>query len=102
MYGCLQHGQCRDGTGAGLVDRFRVASSPCCWKARKGTVYDDYHDVAFDMIGSWTFDFRIQVVEYRPRVLEGPPSLQARDPPVQSTMTPGLSHPLRPGTEFFS
>jgi hypothetical protein len=36
-------------------------------------IYDGYPDVALDMIGSRTFDGRIQLVEYVPRVLAGPP-----------------------------
>ena len=36
-------------------------------------IYDDYPDVALEMIDHRTFDGRIQLVEYRPRVLEHPP-----------------------------
>ena len=36
-------------------------------------IYDGYPDVALEMIGSRTFDGSIQLVEYRPRVLEHPP-----------------------------
>ena len=36
-------------------------------------IYDGYLDVALEMIDSRTFDDRIQLVEYRPRVLEHPP-----------------------------
>ena len=36
-------------------------------------IYDGYPDVALDMITSRTFDSSIQLVEYRPRVLEHPP-----------------------------
>jgi hypothetical protein len=36
-------------------------------------IYDGYPDVALDMIDSRTFDGRIRLVEYRPRVLEHPP-----------------------------
>jgi hypothetical protein len=36
-------------------------------------IYDGYPDVALDMIDHRTFDGRIQLVEYRPRVLERPP-----------------------------
>ena len=36
-------------------------------------IYDGYPDVALEMIDSRTFDGRIQLVEYRPRVLEHPP-----------------------------
>jgi len=36
-------------------------------------IYDGYPDVALEMIDSRTFDGRIQLVEYRPRVLEHAP-----------------------------
>ena len=36
-------------------------------------IYDGYPDVALEMIDHRTFDGRIQLVEYRPRVLEHPP-----------------------------
>jgi hypothetical protein len=36
-------------------------------------IYDGYPDVALDMIGIQTFDGSIQLVEYRPRVLDHPP-----------------------------
>jgi hypothetical protein len=36
-------------------------------------IYDGYPDVALEMIGHRTFDGRIQMVEYTPRVLEHPP-----------------------------
>lgn len=37
-------------------------------------IYDGYPDVALEMTNSQTFDGRIQLVEYKPRVLEGPPN----------------------------
>jgi dihydrofolate reductase len=59
---------------AGLVDRFRVVMFPVITGASGAErIYDGYPDVALDMIGSRTFDGRIQLVEYRPRVLERPP-----------------------------
>ena len=36
-------------------------------------IYDGYPDVALDMVDSRTFDGQIQLVEYVPRVLRGPP-----------------------------
>jgi len=36
-------------------------------------IYDSYPDVALDMIGSRTFDGRIQLVEYVPTILARPP-----------------------------
>jgi dihydrofolate reductase len=65
---------CRSLLRAGLVDRFRVVMFPVITGATgEERIYDGYPDVALDMIGSRTFDGRIQLVEYRPRVLEHPP-----------------------------
>jgi hypothetical protein len=36
-------------------------------------IYDGFPDVALDMIASRTFDGRIQLLEFVPRVLAGPP-----------------------------
>jgi len=36
-------------------------------------IYDRYPHVALDMIATRPFDGRIQLVEYRPRVLDHPP-----------------------------
>jgi dihydrofolate reductase len=59
---------------AGLVDRFRVVMFPVITGATGAErIYDGYPDVALDMVGSRTFDGRIQLMEYRPRVLEHPP-----------------------------
>jgi dihydrofolate reductase len=59
---------------AGLVDRFRVVMFPVITGATGAErIYDGYPDVALDMTDSHTFDGRIQLVEYRPRVLERPP-----------------------------
>jgi dihydrofolate reductase len=59
---------------AGHVDRFRVGMFPVITGATgEERIYDGYPDVALDMIDSRTLDGRIQIVEYRPRVLEHPP-----------------------------
>jgi dihydrofolate reductase len=59
---------------AGLVDRFRVVMFPVITGATGNErIYDGYPDVALDMTESRTVDGRIQLVEYRPRVLERPP-----------------------------
>jgi len=59
---------------AGLVDRFRVVMFPVITGATGAErIYDGYPDVALDMTDHRTFDGRIQLVEYRPRVLERPP-----------------------------
>jgi dihydrofolate reductase len=65
---------CRSLLKAGLVDRFRVIVFPVI---TGGTgydrIYEGYPDVALDMISSRTFDGRLQLLEYVPRVLAGPP-----------------------------
>lgn len=65
---------CRSLLKAGLVDRFRVVIFPVI-TGSTGTdrIYDGYPDVALEMISSRTFDGRIQLLEYVPRVLAGPP-----------------------------
>jgi dihydrofolate reductase len=66
---------CRALLSAGLVDRFRVGIFPVITGATGDErIYDGYPDVALDMISSHTFDGRILMVEYRPRVLDQPPS----------------------------
>ena len=65
---------CRSLVTAGLVDRFRVVMFPVITGATgREWIYEDYPDVALDMTNSRTFDGRIQLVEYVPRVLDGPP-----------------------------
>jgi dihydrofolate reductase len=59
---------------AGLVDRFRVGIFPVITGATgEERIYDGYPDVALEMTDHRTFDGRIQLVEYRPSVLERPP-----------------------------
>src|SRR5688572_26083927 len=65
---------CRSLLRAGLVDRFRVVMFPVITGATGDErIYDGYPDVALEMIDTRTFDRSIQLVEYRPRVLEHPP-----------------------------
>jgi dihydrofolate reductase len=65
---------CRSLLRAGLVDRFRVGIFPVVTGATGAErIYDGYPDVALEMIESRTFEGGIQLVEYRPRVLEHPP-----------------------------
>ena len=59
---------------AGLVDRFRVVMFPVITGATGSErIYDGYPDVALEMIDHRTFEGGLQMVEYRPRVLEHPP-----------------------------
>jgi dihydrofolate reductase len=65
---------CRSLLRAGLVDRFRVVMFPVITGATGAErIYDGYPDVALAMVDHRTFDGGIQLVEYRPRVLERPP-----------------------------
>jgi dihydrofolate reductase len=65
---------CRSLLKAGLVDRFRVVVFPVITGSTgSDRIYDGYPDVALDMVASQTFDGRIQLLEYVPRVLTGPP-----------------------------
>jgi len=69
---------CRSLLMAGLVDRFRVVVFPVITGSRgRERIYDDYPDVALDMIRSRTFDGRIQLLEYVPTILTGPPDPKA-------------------------
>jgi dihydrofolate reductase len=65
---------CRSLLKAGLVDRFRVVVFPVITgDSGRERIYDGYPDVALDMLGSRTFDGRIQLLEYAPTILSGPP-----------------------------
>ncbi|WP_374685698.1 dihydrofolate reductase family protein [Promineifilum sp.] len=69
---------CRSLLKAGLVDRFRVVIFPVInGSTGYDRIYDRYPDVALDMIASRTFDGRIQLLEYVPRILAGPPGPHA-------------------------
>jgi dihydrofolate reductase len=69
---------CRSLLKAGLVDRFRVVVFPVITGSTGyDRIYDGYPDVALDMVASQTFDGRIQLLEYVPRVLAGPPGTQS-------------------------
>jgi dihydrofolate reductase len=68
---------CRSLLAAGLVDRFRVVVFPVITgKTGHDRIYDGYPDVGLDMVASRTFDGSIQLLEYVPRVLAGPPGTQ--------------------------
>jgi dihydrofolate reductase len=65
---------CRSLLNADLVDRFRVVVFPVITgRTGRERIYDGYPDVSLEMIASRTFDGRLQLVEYKPRVLAGPP-----------------------------
>ncbi|MBX3082187.1 MAG: dihydrofolate reductase family protein [Anaerolineae bacterium] len=61
---------------AGLVDRFRVIVFPVITgRTGTGRIYDDYPDVAFDMVSTRIFDGKIQLLEGVPRLLTAPPGM---------------------------
>jgi dihydrofolate reductase len=65
---------CRSLVTAGLVDRFRVVVFPVVTGATgQDRIYDGYPDVRLELIKARTFDGGLQLLEYRPTVLEGPP-----------------------------
>ena len=65
---------CRSLLAAGVVDRFRVVVFPVITGSTgQERIYDGYPDVALEMTSSRTFDGRIQLLEYVPTVLAGPP-----------------------------
>lgn len=65
---------CRSLLEAGLVDRFRVVAFPVITgRTGRERIYDGFPDVALEMVASRTFDDRLQLLEYVPTVLAGPP-----------------------------
>jgi dihydrofolate reductase len=65
---------CRSLLQAGLVDRYRVCVFPVITGATgRDRIFDGYPDVRLDLVESRTFDGRIQLLEYIPTVLDGPP-----------------------------
>jgi riboflavin biosynthesis pyrimidine reductase len=65
---------CRSLLTAGLVDRFRLVVFPVITgRTGRERIYDGYPDVALEMVDSRTFDGRLQLLEYVPTVLNGPP-----------------------------
>jgi dihydrofolate reductase len=59
---------------AGLVDRFRLVVFPVITgRTGKERIYDGYPDVALELVESRTFDGRLQLLEYVPTLLTGPP-----------------------------
>lgn len=65
---------CRSLLEAGLVDRFRVVVFPVITgNTGRERIYDGYPDVGLEMVASRTFDGRLQLLEYVPTILAGPP-----------------------------
>lgn len=65
---------CRDLLAAGLVDRYRVVLFPVITGASGAErIFDGYPDVRLELTHSRTFEGGLQLLEYAPTVLEGPP-----------------------------
>jgi dihydrofolate reductase len=65
---------CRALITAGLVDRFRVVSFPFVTGVTgRERIYDGYPDLALELVDSRTFDGKLQMLEFVPTVLDGPP-----------------------------
>lgn len=59
---------------AGVVDRFRLVLFPVITgKTGRERIFDGYPDIKLDLIRSRTFDDRLQLLEYAPTILDGPP-----------------------------
>jgi dihydrofolate reductase len=71
---------CRSLLHAGLVDRFRVVVFPVITGSTgKDRIYDGYPDVSLDLVSNRTFDGRLELLEYVPTVLAGPPGASKDD-----------------------
>jgi dihydrofolate reductase len=65
---------CRSLLAAGVVDRFRVVVFPVITGATgRDRIFDAYPDIALELVESRTFDGRLQLLDYVPTVLDGPP-----------------------------
>jgi dihydrofolate reductase len=65
---------CRALITAGLVDRFRVVVFPVVTGATgRERIYDGYPDVTLHLVESRTFDGKLQLLDFVPTVLDGPP-----------------------------
>jgi dihydrofolate reductase len=67
---------CRSLLEAGMVDRLRVVVFPVITGATgQDRLFEGYPDIALDLIDSRTFDGRLQLLDYVPTVLDGPPGV---------------------------
>lgn len=72
---------CRSLLTAGLVDRFRVVVFPVITGSTgRERIYDDYPDVVLELVDTRTFDRRIQLLDYVPTILAGPPAATSSTP----------------------
>jgi dihydrofolate reductase len=67
---------CRSLLEAKLVDRFRVVVFPVITgSSGRERIFDGYPDIALETVTTRTFDGRLQLLEYVPKVLDGPPGV---------------------------
>ena len=65
---------CRSLLTAGLVDRYRVVVFPVITGATgQDRIFDGYPDARLELVQSRTFEGGLQLLEYAPTVLDGPP-----------------------------
>jgi dihydrofolate reductase len=65
---------CRSLLTAGLVDRYRVVVFPVVNGATgRDRIYADWPDVRLDLVDARTFEGGLQLLEFVPEVLDGPP-----------------------------
>jgi dihydrofolate reductase len=65
---------CRALIRAGLVDRFRVVVFPVVTGVTgRERIYDGYPDITLDLVESRTLDGKLQLLDFVPTVLDGPP-----------------------------
>lgn len=68
---------CRSLLTAGLVDRYRIVVFPVITgRTGRERIYDGYPDVSLEMVNSRTFDGQLQLLEYIPTLISGPPVRQ--------------------------
>jgi dihydrofolate reductase len=67
---------CRSLLRAGLVDRYRVVIFPVInGSTGRDRIFDGYPDVRLDLVEHRVFDGRLQLLDYVPTVLDGPPGV---------------------------
>lgn len=63
---------------AGVVDRFRVVVFPVITGITgRERIFDGYPDLALNLVESRTFDGQLQLLEYVPTVIDGPPGAES-------------------------
>ncbi|XAS70201.1 dihydrofolate reductase family protein [Micrococcaceae bacterium Sec5.1] len=68
---------CRSLLTAGLVDRYRIVVFPVITgRTGRERIYDGYPDISLEMVNSRTFDGQLQLLEYIPTLISGPPVRQ--------------------------